>query len=73
MVNSGYTPEEAARLIQEGKIDLVSFGKAFVHNPDVVSRLKKGVQLAGKDRGGWVYYGPYDTVDEGYNDWPAAT
>ncbi|KAL3454994.1 hypothetical protein BJX64DRAFT_94578 [Aspergillus heterothallicus] len=72
MVNTGYTPEEARALLQEGKIDLVSFGRAFVYNPDVVSRIKRGVPLAENDRGGWVYYGPYGEVDAGYNDWPAA-
>lgn len=32
-----------------------------------------GVPFAGNDRGNTVHYGPYQTVDENYNDWPAAT
>ncbi|KAL2826133.1 hypothetical protein BDW59DRAFT_161259 [Aspergillus cavernicola] len=72
MVNHGYTPEEANRLVQEGKIDLVTFGRPFISNPDLVTRIKNGVPLAINDRGGDLYYGPYKTVDEGYNDWPCA-
>jgi 2,4-dienoyl-CoA reductase-like NADH-dependent reductase (Old Yellow Enzyme family) len=33
MVNHEYTVEEAERLLQEEKIDLVSFGRPFIYNP----------------------------------------
>jgi 2,4-dienoyl-CoA reductase-like NADH-dependent reductase (Old Yellow Enzyme family) len=33
MVNHEYTVEEAERLLQEGKIDLVTFGRPFIYNP----------------------------------------
>ncbi|KAJ4341755.1 hypothetical protein N0V95_007109 [Ascochyta clinopodiicola] len=33
MVNHEYTVEEAERLIREGKIDLVAFGRPFICNP----------------------------------------
>ncbi|KAL5335198.1 hypothetical protein BJX70DRAFT_330905 [Aspergillus crustosus] len=72
MVNQDYTVEEAAKLVEEGKIDLISFGRLFVYNPDLVSRIKENVPLAQNDRGGWVYYGPYETVEKGYNDWPVS-
>lgn len=39
---------------------------------DLITRIKKGIDFAVNDRGGKVNYGPYDTVDEGYNDWPTA-
>lgn len=40
---------------------------------DLVERIKKNIPLAGNDRGGKVNYGPYEDVDENYNDWPVAT
>jgi 2,4-dienoyl-CoA reductase-like NADH-dependent reductase (Old Yellow Enzyme family) len=33
MVNHEYTVEEARELIQEGKIDLVTFARPFIYNP----------------------------------------
>ncbi|KAL4863516.1 hypothetical protein BDV12DRAFT_189608 [Aspergillus spectabilis] len=72
MVNHDYTAKEAEKLLQEEKIDLVTFGRPFIYNPDLISRLKENVPLADNDRGGWVYYGPYETVEQGYNDWPCS-
>lgn len=40
---------------------------------DLITRVKLGIDFAVNDRGGHVNYGPYETVDEGYNDWPTAT
>jgi len=39
---------------------------------DVITRIKKGIPFAKNDRGDSVYYGPYRTPDENYNDWPTA-
>lgn len=33
MVNHEYTVEEAETLLNEGKIDLVTFGRPFIYNP----------------------------------------
>lgn len=33
MVNHMYTPAEADELVKEGKIDMVCFGRPFIHNP----------------------------------------
>ncbi|KAL3496101.1 hypothetical protein BJX62DRAFT_232612 [Aspergillus germanicus] len=52
LVNSGYPPDEEARLVREEKIGLVGFGRAFVHKPDVVTRIENGDPLAGND---WPY------------------
>ncbi|KAI1243823.1 hypothetical protein MGN70_013689 [Eutypa lata] len=73
MANSDYTVEEADRLIKEDKIDMTAFGRAFICNPDVISRIQHGIPFAQNDRGNDIYYGPYETPDENYNDWPAAT
>ncbi|TDZ15094.1 Flavin oxidoreductase hxnT [Colletotrichum orbiculare MAFF 240422] len=72
MANHEYTVEEADRLVKAGSLDLVTFGRPFMYNPDVVSRIRRGIPFAGNDRGDAVYYGPYQTPDENYNDWPAA-
>ncbi|RDW84087.1 Aldolase-type TIM barrel [Aspergillus mulundensis] len=73
MVNHEYTPQEAEGLIQEGRIDLACFARPFIYNPDFVSRLKSGEAFAVNDRGGKVNYGPFETPDQDYNDWPRAT
>lgn len=39
---------------------------------DLITRIKQGIDFAVNDRGGKVNYGPYETVDEDYNDWPTA-
>ncbi|RDW63059.1 uncharacterized protein DSM5745_10170 [Aspergillus mulundensis] len=72
MANYDYTVEEADTLVSEGKLDLISFARAFICNPDVISRIKHGIPFAHNDRGSVVHYGPYRTPDENYNDWPAA-
>ncbi|RAH44903.1 FMN-linked oxidoreductase [Aspergillus brunneoviolaceus CBS 621.78] len=73
MANHDYTPEEADRLVKEGKLDLITFARPFIYNPDVISRIKNGIPFAQNDRGKNVHYGPYRAPDENYNDWPAAS
>ncbi|KEF59305.1 uncharacterized protein A1O9_04149 [Exophiala aquamarina CBS 119918] len=73
MANQDYGIEEADQLVREGKIDLLMIGRPFIFNPDVVTRIRKGVPFANNDRGDFVYYGPYRVPDENYNDWPVAT
>ncbi len=43
--NGGYDAPTAAREIAEGAVDLVSFGKSFIANPDLVRRLRTGIPL----------------------------
>lgn len=45
MGNGGYDAGTAAEEISEGKIDLISFGRAFIANPDLVARLRNGEPL----------------------------
>jgi N-ethylmaleimide reductase len=40
MVNNGYDRKMAIDAVASGKIDLVSFGRLFIANPDLVERLK---------------------------------
>ncbi|KAI5475869.1 hypothetical protein MNV49_000751 [Pseudohyphozyma bogoriensis] len=73
MVNHEYSTEEAEQLLAEGKVDLVTFGRPFIYNPDLVSRIKTGAELALNTRGKNVNYGPYGKPDDFYNDWPTAS
>ncbi|CAG9993184.1 unnamed protein product [Clonostachys byssicola] len=72
MANHEYTVEEADRLVKEGKLDLVTFARPFIWNPDLITRIKYGIPLAQNDRGDTVLYGPYTSPEQGYNDWPTA-
>ncbi len=44
--NCGYTKETAEKAIAEGYADLISFGRPFISNPDLVERLRNGWPLA---------------------------
>ncbi|KAL3491850.1 hypothetical protein BJX62DRAFT_236702 [Aspergillus germanicus] len=72
MVNHEYTVEEARELIQEGKIDLVTFARPFIYNPDLITRIKHDIHFATNTRGGKVNYGPFQDPNENYNDWPTS-
>jgi N-ethylmaleimide reductase len=66
MANNGYTRELAAETIEAGRADLVSFGRAFVANPDLVERLRLNAPLNEPDRA--TFYGGNE---RGYTDYPA--
>jgi N-ethylmaleimide reductase len=66
MVNGGYTAELAARAIDRGEADLVSFGVPFISNPDLVERFRTGAPLNPPDFATFYSSGP-----EGYTDYPA--
>lgn len=46
LANNGYDLELATARLNEGKADLVAFGRPFISNPDLVQRLKTGAPLA---------------------------
>ena len=66
IANEGYTPETAAEEVASGRSDAVSFGKAFIANPDLVRRLREGAPL--NDWNTATFYTP---GAEGYTDYPA--
>ncbi|KAM5345156.1 hypothetical protein ACJ41O_011018 [Fusarium nematophilum] len=72
MANHDYTVEEADALVKAGQLDMITFGRPFIYNPDVVTRIKHDIPFSTNDRGPAVHYGPGKTADENYNDWPAA-
>jgi 2,4-dienoyl-CoA reductase-like NADH-dependent reductase (Old Yellow Enzyme family) len=46
MGNCGYNQETADKAIAEGHADLISFGRPFISNPDLVERFRNGWPLA---------------------------
>ncbi|NUP50375.1 MAG: alkene reductase [Catenulispora sp.] len=58
--------EAAERALHAGHADLVSFGRAFIANPDLVHRIRHGLPLA--EYREEVLYG---RTAEGYTDYPA--
>ena len=45
MVNNGYDRNMAIEAITSGRADLVSFGRLFIANPDLVERLRENAPL----------------------------
>jgi N-ethylmaleimide reductase len=68
MANNELDPERAAEMIENGEADLVSFGRSYIANPDLVSRIATGAPLAEAPEEYW--YGGDAT---GYSDWPRAS
>lgn len=66
MLNNGYSAETAKEAVESGRADLVSFGKPFIANPDLVRRIKDGA--AWNDINPQTLYGG---GAEGYTDYPA--
>ena len=66
IVNNMLTAEKGRALIDAGRADAVSFGRAFIANPDLVARLQAGAPLAKPD-----YTKLYTGEAQGYIDYPA--
>ncbi|WP_246795218.1 alkene reductase [Burkholderia perseverans] len=49
IANGNFDRDAAGRLIERGGADLVSFGKPFIGNPDLVRRFERGLALAAAD------------------------
>ena len=66
MGNSGYTQETAETAIRQGRADLISFGRPFISNPDLVERFANGWSLnPPADQKVW-----YSFDEVGYVDFP---
>ena len=66
MVNNGYDAAMAAEAVASGHADLVAFGRPFISNPDLVTRIREGYPLA-RVNPATLYGGGA----EGYTDYPA--
>lgn len=68
MANNGYDLALAEKVVEEGKADLIAFGRPFISNPDLVERLRRGAPLNELDNdtlygGGAKGYVDYPTLD----------
>ena len=66
IANNGYDQTLAARVIAEGKADMVAFGRPYIANPDLVERFRHSAPLTEADKE--TFYGG---GAKGYTDWPA--
>ncbi len=65
--NAGYTQQRANQLLANNEADMVSFGSAYIANPDLVNRFQHNLELAQPDPN--TFYTP-DAV--GFTDYPTA-
>ncbi len=68
--NCALTLDKAKAVLAEGRADAVSFGYAYIANPDLVERFRKGLPLAKGDR--TTFYTGHGDDRRGYTDYPAA-
>lgn len=65
MLNNGYNFTLAKQAVESGQADLISFGRLFISNPDLVERLRLGTLLTAPDT--TTFYGG---DEHGYTDYP---
>jgi len=65
IANEGFTAESAEQALADGWADAVAFGKAFLANPDLPERLRRGAALNEPVPATFYAHGP-----EGYIDYP---
>ena len=63
--NGAYTAQEARSRLDEGRCELVSFGRPFISNPDLPERLRRGAALNAWDENSF-----YGGNEKGYTDYP---
>ena len=66
MVNNGYDRQMAINAVASGRADLVSFGRLFLANPDLVRRLKENAAMNPLMEPSTFYGGG----SHGYTDYP---
>ena len=65
MANNGYDRQMAIDAVEEGRADLVAFGRPYIANPDLAERLRRDAPLNEADQS--TFYGG---GREGYTDYP---
>ena len=63
--NNNFDPVSAEALLSSGKADMITFGRMFLANPDLVNRIKNGYELNAPD-----YATFYTPGAKGYCDYP---
>jgi N-ethylmaleimide reductase len=64
IASGGFDPATGEAALQEGKADLIAFGRPFLSNPDLVRRFEKGLPLNAPDFATFYTPGP-----KGYTDY----
>jgi N-ethylmaleimide reductase len=67
VLNSDFNGAKAQRAIERGEADAITFGRAFLANPDLPRRLHDRLPLAADDLATW-----YTQGTKGYTDYPTA-
>ncbi|KAI9350318.1 12-oxophytodienoate reductase 3-like protein [Obelidium mucronatum] len=67
MLTGGYTSEIAEEALKTGRGDFIGFGRDFITNPDLVSRIQFGKPIAQYENAGSGYY---KGGKELYSDYP---
>jgi len=65
ILSGGYDKPRAEADLASGRADLVAFGRPFIANPDLVTRLEQDAELAAPNPDTFYTPGP-----EGYTDYP---
>ena len=65
IANNSYDRPMAIDAVASGHADMVSFGRPFIGNPDLVERLRRNAPLTEPDRATF-----YDGGAKGYTDYP---
>ncbi|MEM6264924.1 MAG: alkene reductase [Bacteroidota bacterium] len=65
ILSGGYDHDRAQSDLDAGNADLVAFGRPFISNPDLVTRMQTGAELSQPDFNSFYTPGP-----EGYIDYP---
>jgi N-ethylmaleimide reductase len=65
VTNCGFSRESGNKVLEEDYADAVAFGKPFISNPDLVERIRRGVQWTP-----WIRKTFYTPGAEGYTDYP---
>ena len=68
ILSGGYDAARAEAELEESKGELVAFGRPFLANPDLVTRIRIGAELNPPDFD--TFYTP---GEKGYNDYPVLT
>lgn len=66
VANNNFKADSAQKLLDDGKAEAVSFGRAFIANPDLVDRMRENAPLGKTD-----YSLLYTGEACGYTDYPA--
>lgn len=67
ILSGGYDAKRAEADLLENKGDLVAFGRPFIANPRLVSKMKSGAELLKADHN--LFFSP---GEKGYTDWPTS-